>query len=345
MFLRSLPYCIVPVLLLAMPPARSRSDDTPPTTVPKAANSAPVADDPAAVAAFKRIGSYARCMRNENGNVFLILWSSSRRERDPSFDRLRLECLEKLKGFPELRTIRIWGGNPNGDIDYISDLAQLETLEVTNSKLNDDALALVAGLKGLKRLSLSGNLSLTDSALEYVAAIGALAELDLSSTCISGKGLRFLKGLKHLKRLNLSGTNLSDSRLADLAAIGSLEELELVCPAATFESIHELSQLTRLRKLDLYGTCISDSRLADLAAIGSLEELDLGATPVTSKSLHELSRLSRLRKLNLWGTEGTGPGAKDLRKELPALEISLPSEQTTGDNTKQTEKSPHAGPR
>ncbi len=343
MLLRSITYGIASVLLLAIPSARGDDDDTPPASVPKSAKTGEVADDPAAIEAFKKIGFSANCYRDKNGNVFFIHWNTAPPGQSASSEGLRLDCLKNLKGFPKLRKIEIWGGNPNGDIDYISELAQLETLEVTNSKLNDGGLALVAGLKGLKHLSLSGNRYLTDAALEYVARLGALEDLDLSSTKISGRGLQFLKRLKNLKRLDLSGTNITDGRLTDLARIGSLEDLDLSCPALALESIRELSRLTRLRKLDLYGTSITDSRLADLAAIVSLEELDLGHTKVTSQSLHELSRLSRLKELNLGGTERTRRGAEDLKKELPNLKIFMPSENKGGANTKQRDEPPRAG--
>ncbi len=340
---RSLACWIMPVFLLAMPPTPSPGEDSSPAAVPNRASTAKVADDPAAVEAFKKAGIYAFCQRDKDGNVISVLLGGLTRLESRARHELRLKCLENLKGFPKLRKIETRTDNPNEDLDYIGELTKLDTLEVQNTELMATGLMSIRQMTALKRLSLDGSYKLTDAGLEYLAGLKSLEDLNLSGTHICGTGLRFLTGLKNLKKLDLSGSRMSDAQMVRVAAFGSLEELDMSCTPLRLESLHELSRLTRLTKLDLAGTRISDGRLADLAAIVSLEELDLSSTKVTSKSLHELSRLTRLRELNLGGTEGTQPGAEDLKKTLPKLIIYLPREEKPADTTKQTEKSPKAG--
>jgi len=325
MLLRSLSYCIVPVLLLIGPPAKGRGEDPSPTAASKAASTAKVADDPAAVEAFIKAGRYRYCQRDKDGNVTFVDWNWPCRFETPATHQLRLQCLENLKGFPNLCTIKVHTDNPNEELGYIGGLTKLETLEVHNTELIDSGLSAIQGMVGLKRLSLDGNYKLTDTSLEYLASLKSLEDLDLSHTSVRGTGLGWLKGLKNLKRLDLSGTKLGNAQMVEVTAFASLEELNLSATNITSGYSGELSCLTRLRKLSLNGTLIGDSRLADLAAITSLEELDLSSTKVTSQSLHELSRLTRLRTLKLCGTEGTRSGAEDLKKALPNLKISLPA--------------------
>jgi Leucine-rich repeat (LRR) protein len=253
MFYRCLPYWILLAFALAMPQGRTHGDDAV-STVPKVANAAPTADDPAAVEAFKKAERYRYCQRDEAGNVISIKWNWPRRFERPETHQLRLRCLENLKGFPKLRLISLHTDNPNEELDYIGDLDKLETLEIHNTELNNDGLAAIQGMARLKRLSLNTNYNVTDAGLEHVAALKSLEDLDLSNTSVRGNGLSWLKGLKSLKKLDLGGTNLHDAEMVHVAALASLEELNIRFTEITSASIHELSRLRRLKLLDLSST-------------------------------------------------------------------------------------------
>jgi hypothetical protein len=253
MFYRCLPYWILLAFALAMPQGRTHGDDAV-STVPKVANAAPTADDPAAVEAFKKAERYRYCQRDEAGNVISIKWNWPRRFERPETHQLRLRCLENLKGFPKLRLISLHTDNPNEELDYIGDLDKLETLEIHNTELDNDGLAAIQGMAKLKRLSLNANYKVTDAGMEHLAALKSLEDLDLSDTHVRGTGLSWLKGLKNLKKLDLSGLKLGDAEMVHVAALTSLEELNLTFTRITSASIHDLSRLTRLKVLDLSST-------------------------------------------------------------------------------------------
>jgi hypothetical protein len=65
-----------------------------------------------------------------------------------------------------------------------------------------------AALVYLLRLDVSGS-RISDDAVLGLQAIESLQGLDLSGTPISTKALGVVKGLRHLKRLNLAGTSIS----------------------------------------------------------------------------------------------------------------------------------------
>jgi hypothetical protein len=253
MFYRCLPYWILLAFALAMPQGRTHGDDAV-STVPKVANAAPTADDPAAVEAFKKAERYRYCQRDEAGNVISIKWNWPRRFERPETHQLRLRCLENLKGFPKLRLISLHTDNPNEELDYIGDLDKLETLEIHNTELNNDGLAAIQGMARLKRLSLNTNYNVTDAGMEHLAALKSLEDLDLSDTHVRGTGLSWLKGLKNLKKLNLSGNRFGDAQIRYVTVFSNLEELDLSATLVTSDSLAQLSVLTRLKLLDVSST-------------------------------------------------------------------------------------------
>jgi hypothetical protein len=250
MFYRCLPHWIVLALALAMPQERTRGGDVAPAT-PKAANAAAVADDPAAVEAFKKAGIYRFCKRDKDGNVVSALLGGQIPFEKPESHRLDLRCYENFKGFPKLRKIETRNGNPNEQLDYIADLDQLETLEIHNTGLDNDGLAAIQGMAKLKRLSLSINPNVRDAGLEHLAGLKSLEELDLSDTGVRGTGLSWLKGLKNLKKLNLSGNKFGDAQIRYVTVFSTLEELDLSATLVTSDSLGQLSVLTRLKLLDV----------------------------------------------------------------------------------------------
>jgi Leucine-rich repeat (LRR) protein len=300
--------------VVAAPPAASEGKGGP-----------KVADDPAAIEAFKRARWYRSCERDKDGNVTsLRLYGATRMESRASYE-LRLNCLEHLKGFPRLRKIETRTDNPNEDLNYIGELTELETLEIPNTELNNDGLIAIRNMTGLRRLSLTLNYHLTDAGLEHLAELKSLEDLDLSCTNLRGGGLSWLCGLKNLKKLDLDGSQATAAEMAPAAALTSLEELNLRGIKIRGAGLQFLEGLKKLKKLDLHGGDVTDAEMVHVAALASLEELNLSFTKVTSRSIGELSHLTRLKTLDLSGDDGTEPGAEALKKSLPKLQITLPS--------------------
>jgi hypothetical protein len=80
--------------------------------------------------------------------------------------------------------------------------------------LTDAALKPLAGLKGLRTLRLSGNI--TDAGVVYLAQLGNLDELWLQDTKVSDAGVAHLRGLKKLKYFSVWGSPVSNAALEDL---------------------------------------------------------------------------------------------------------------------------------
>ena len=152
------------------------------------------------------------------------------------------------------------------DLSALSDLRQLSTLSLRNTKVND-----LRPLQGLERLS----------------------ELDLSNTQVID--LSPLYSLKNLLILNVSRTPLIDLRpLQDLRNLSSLDLSET--------RIHDLSPLIGLEGLHVLR--LSDMEIKDLSPLGrlwGLEILDLSYTDFVD--LSALRALKGLSQLDVRGTK------------------------------------------
>ena len=134
-------------------------------------------------------------------------------------------------------------------------LANVETLDLSNMGLAALATGDLEGLSGLRRLSLSGN-GLSDIAAELFAGLPALEELDLSSNSLVDNWS--LPGLPRLEVLNLGG-------MPSLSSI----------PDGTFRS------LPALRTLVLHSSGLR-TLPADIGSLASLQTLDLRNMPELS---------------------------------------------------------------
>jgi hypothetical protein len=81
-------------------------------------------------------------------------------------------------------------------------------LDLTRTKLRDDALAPLAQMSNLRRLQLNRN-PLTDAALVHLKNLTELESLNLYETGVSDAGLDQLSGLKKLQKLYLFNTKCS----------------------------------------------------------------------------------------------------------------------------------------
>jgi uncharacterized membrane protein/mono/diheme cytochrome c family protein len=110
---------------------------------------------------------------------------------------------------------------------------------------------LIQQLRKASRQVVSLNLSrskINDDAVASVSKLGHLSQLDLNNTAITDQALRHLRGLRYLERLNLYNTLITDEGLAVLENLKSLKNLYLWQTGVTEEGVRKLSEkLPRLK--------------------------------------------------------------------------------------------------
>lgn len=208
---------------------------------------------------------------------------------------------------------------PNGDISFLANLPNLQSLEIGIVTIYDEDLDLIAGLSSLTKLDISaGNLTsfealsslsnLTSVTLVYPEATDAspfanmttLEELNLQGMEI--EDFSFLNNLTNLRDLVLYGTDLDDTELAQIGALSFPE----------------------MRNLSLSRNDIADLSPLTAANLPQIEELGLNLTHVMDVTpLYGLTTLQTLRI----GSQSDAPDIipcsveDDLNAVLPDLHV------------------------
>ncbi len=226
---------------------------------------------------------------------------------------------------PTLKTLRLAGAGVTGSSARpISQMANLATLALRDTQIDDGSLAELARLEQLSSLTLQRNARLTDAGLTHLKRFSALEHLALLDSNFSGEGLAALAGLARLKSLDLRGSGQIDAAaLARLPALPSLRVLKLGGYAINDEALAVVRQHTGLVSLAIEDCAVSDAGLAHLetlkledltifrcyglsdeglahlAGFNRLTQLSLRDTPISSAGLARLGDKPRLRTLNL----------------------------------------------
>ncbi len=200
-----------------------------------------------------------------------------------------------------------------------NDLYGLEFFFLSPTRIEDDLMALIARLTGLKRLSLSG-VQVTPRGLTLVAQLPQLEQLSTPKG-MSDAGMAEMAKIQSLKNLDVFHDRMTDEGLRSLGKLTSLEVLELYGnPKMTDEGLRALIQLRSLKHLRLGKEGPFTNRgMVHLAAIPSLKVLWLDTHSVTDGGLRRLAQSRSLERLYVhWLDKITDHGLAYL-KSMPQL--------------------------
>lgn len=172
----------------------------------------------------------------------------------------------------------------------------IEHLVLDQLPITDDLMERIAGIEGLRTLSLAGA-PVTDTALARLGDY-QLEGLDLRDTAIGGDGLRYLTKIPSLKSLILNGTDVEDDAVAPLGDLTGLEVLRLGRTGVTSKGFAHLGGLTRLRELELAPRCC-ELAVAKLAPMTGMRSLFLREMVFRAAALDALSGMKMLNTLAL----------------------------------------------
>ena len=216
------------------------------------------------------------------------------------------------------------------DLRYLSELAHIQDLNLSHTRLAGRGLAHLGSLLSLRSLVLDWN-HIQEKELRHLTSLSRLETLSFSENQIGEEGLTFIARLPNLRKLNLSaygtglyasinlhgfhmlgriktlrsldlsGSDIDQDGLASLSTLNGLVKLGLENTGVTDSASEALAALVRLRSLNLRGTDLSDDGLVRLKDLAALRELQLADTLVTGTSLVSLRRFKKLRILSLGG--------------------------------------------
>jgi hypothetical protein len=156
-----------------------------------------------------------------------------------------------------------------------------EVLDLRGTGITDQWLDRLAGRTEVRQLDLSYT-KVTNEGLKVVAGLRGLTHLRLDVTEVTDAGVKRLTALPKLEWLDLYRTAVTDDALAALAGMQRLRDLSLGATAVTDAGVKRLAALPHLRSLFLDYTAVTDDALAALAGAKRLHHLSLrGAKNVT----------------------------------------------------------------
>lgn len=177
--------------------------------------------------------------------------------------------------------------SPCREVRPLARFANLAGLDLGRCDVTDDDLKLVAGLPGLKYLTLAP--------MQLVPI-----EVPEKRRCTSA-GFKHLRGAKSLRHLAAAFLPVDDTVTEALGGLADLRSLDLGWTEVTDVGVQDLATLPKLAALNLSGTKVTDAGLADIGRIRGLEILDLRDTQVNGRGFKKLIPLEKLHSLTLGG--------------------------------------------
>ena len=148
------------------------------------------------------------------------------------------------------------------ELKLLTDLRQLQGLDLFRAQIDDDGHAQLANLSELAFLDLR-HTQITDEGLQHLRHLYRLDTLHLASCQITGPGLTSLQPLSSLVTLDLAFTSIQDEHLAPIGRLKTLVDLNLNNTDLTEKALRHLQPLHELRQLKLYGVKISPQKLRE----------------------------------------------------------------------------------
>ncbi|MCH7780183.1 MAG: hypothetical protein IH848_04995, partial [Acidobacteria bacterium] len=215
-------------------------------------------------------------------------------------------------------------------LEHIGRLTGLKYLDLTYTKITDRGIQHLESLMNLEHISLDGlrvkekEFTVGDDGLAVLSKLPALKQLDLIRSNVTDKGMAHLSGNKSLLSLGLWGNNITNEGLVHLKDLSGLEYLRLGGDGRKKSEINDkglqhLASLTNLKFLQLNHMEITDEGLKHLRNFPRLESLVIEDTNVTNAGMIHLLPLKSLKYVRLYGLGLNDEGMKHL-SSLSALE-------------------------
>lgn len=142
---------------------------------------------------------------------------------------------------------------------------------IPTAAADDEYFSRLVDFPGLKHLTLSRSVSLTDRGVHRLSDLHRLETLCLRHAAMTDDSVQPLGDLPRLELLDLQENRLTDGALAHVGRIKTLRVLWVGCnarnPSITDDGLIHLTKLERLQGLDLAGTAVTDKGIAYLKGL------------------------------------------------------------------------------
>jgi hypothetical protein len=101
------------------------------------------------------------------------------------------------------------------------------SLDLSNSDIKDDDLAVLANMTQLEYIYLEGNPKLTDAGIAHLAKCTKLRHLELNQTSVTGTGFAALAGCQELRTIDLTQCPVTDETVVQIPRFAVLDNIYL----------------------------------------------------------------------------------------------------------------------
>jgi hypothetical protein len=101
------------------------------------------------------------------------------------------------------------------------------SLDLSNSDIKDDDLAVLANMTQLEYIYLEGNPKLTDAGIAHLAKCTKLRHLELNQTSVTGTGFAALAGCQEVRTIDLTQCPVTDETVVQIPRFAVLDNIYL----------------------------------------------------------------------------------------------------------------------
>lgn len=218
-------------------------------------------------------------------------------------------------------------------LDYCKNIESLTfSMPKDNYLKFADLIAKVVYLEKLKDITVCEyrtGYSTNDHAVHKTALYAITLRGALDSFSLYGRKIDddvdFIINCKGINTLRLKSLNVTDDIIEKLGQLKKLTHLDVSANhQITDTGLVHISKITSLTHLTLNGLSarVSDVGIQNLSELSELEYLDLsGCRGIKENYLHLLYPLKKLKILKTYGTSVTENEIKNIKKEIPGLEV------------------------
>jgi internalin A len=236
----------------------------------------------------------------------------------------------ETNGSGDVTAVRLRGAFvADSDLDRLAAFEQLETLDLSHTRVTDLGLLRLKDLRNVRELNLFYAELVTDEGLAAVKTWPRIERLNFRGTKVTDNTLALLAGKESIRALDLGFAEVTDSGLQHLVKLKGLRELAIGGNKMTEVGLEVLRALPNLTHLDISGkqrtdsglwfVGVSDLGLDAVASLAKLESLNLSGTQVSATGVEKLQALQLLKRLDLHGAKRIGDSVVPVLAAMPAL--------------------------
>ncbi len=229
------------------------------------------------------------------------------RVRVDGFERGPIFRIDQLPDEPQYSLVKLeMRGSrsvQDADLAKLAQVAALQWLDLSDTKITNGGLSQLVGLSALTTLKLAETTVSDEGLASVVENCPMLKRLDIGHTACTAEVLKVLAPLRQLEDLSLSGLPVGDAQLGQLASHPNLKMLSLQETQVTGPGLGALAAVASLSNLALSDTNVGDQGTQQLAQCKQLETLVLNHCQLTDSGLEHLATLPRLVCLEIWDNQ------------------------------------------